>query len=602
MNSPTLFGDTPFRADWLGGRKGGYNCLGWVVFPEEDALDARTTREHTWEWGGYALALALALFLRLVLLARYPLGDAEATLALKALALSRGQGGVLGTAPLYTLWTGAVFFLFGATDFTARLVPALVGSTLVLLPWWWRRWVGREVALGLAFGLAVAPMLVSISRVAEGTALAVTFTLYALTWAVERRWPGAVLWTGLALLAGPATGLGLLGLLLAGVVWGLWRRGTALSQAQTSSAKAAPSHAMGWAWGLLAWALAATLLGAVPAGLGGLAEGVVAFAHGWGTRSGVPWGAPGLASFLAAPWAWGFAVLGVVHPRPQANDWRVGAGLWALAALAVAMLYPARQPLDAAWASVPLWALAVDAARRWWPQRFSWRVVAQATVVLVLSVYLWLSSGLVWQRGRIGLLVVLALLVLMLMATLVFWMAHIASWREGLVGLALGLGLALALFTWNGLTQSVAFPLETLRGKARPADLQVRLLQQTVSKVAEWSHGRPDTLDLVAVQPPPSLRWALRGVHTLRVVSALSPEDSPEALLTPIDFGDLGNGTAYRGQDFLYDRSPLWIRIKGGDAWVRWIFRGQVPWGGTRILLWVRGDRFPGGVQGSDSP
>ncbi|HID83915.1 MAG TPA: hypothetical protein EYH28_07280 [Anaerolineaceae bacterium] len=564
-------------------------------------MDVRTSREHTWEMGGYALALSLALFLRLVLLGRFPLGDAEAALALKALALSQGQGGALGTAPLYALWTAAVFFLLGATDFTARLVPAVVGSALVLLPWWWRRWVGREVALALAFGLAVAPTLVGVSRVADGPALAVTFTLYAVTWAGWRRWPGAVLWAGLALLAGPATELGLLGLLLAGGVWWRWRRRGPLPL-QAPQADEPPSHATPWLWGALAWVLAATLLGTVPAGLGGMTQGVVAFAHGWVAGSGVPWWAPGLALFLAAPWAWGFAVLGVAHPRPKADDWRVGAALWAAAALAVATLYPARQPLDAVWASVPGWALAVDTARRWWPRRFSWQVTAQAAVVLALSGYLWLSSGLAWQRGQVGLLALLVLMALMLMATLAFWMAYTASWRSSLQGLLLGLGVALALLTWRGVAQSVRSPLDVLRGRARPADLQVRLLQQTVARVAEWSHGRPDTLEVVALQPPPALRWALRGVHSVRVVSSLGPEDLPESLLTPADFASMENGAAYRGQDFLYARAPLWVRLQGWDAWARWFFWGQAPREGERVLFWVRVDRFPGGAWEGGSP
>jgi uncharacterized protein (TIGR03663 family) len=57
-----------------------------------------------------------------------------------------------------------VFRFIGASDYTARLVPALAGIGLVLLPLLFRRWVGRVGALTVAFLLAFSPLLLFYSR------------------------------------------------------------------------------------------------------------------------------------------------------------------------------------------------------------------------------------------------------------------------------------------------------------------------------------------------------------------------------------------------------------------------------------------------------
>ncbi|MBI4233943.1 MAG: TIGR03663 family protein [Chloroflexi bacterium] len=64
-------------------------------------------------------------------------------------------------APAFT------FFLFGDTDFTARLSHALFGTALVGLPWLLRRQMGRVAALATALLLAFSPTMFYFSRFAR---------------------------------------------------------------------------------------------------------------------------------------------------------------------------------------------------------------------------------------------------------------------------------------------------------------------------------------------------------------------------------------------------------------------------------------------------
>ena len=40
-----------------------------------------------------------------------------------------------------------IFFLFGVSDATARVVPALAGVGTIVAAWFYRRWIGRTGAL-----------------------------------------------------------------------------------------------------------------------------------------------------------------------------------------------------------------------------------------------------------------------------------------------------------------------------------------------------------------------------------------------------------------------------------------------------------------------
>ncbi len=66
--------------------------------------------------------------------------------------------------PLTYFLNAASFGLFGDSDFTARLMPALAGTAIVLLPLALRRQLGHAGALGAALLLAISPSFLYYSR------------------------------------------------------------------------------------------------------------------------------------------------------------------------------------------------------------------------------------------------------------------------------------------------------------------------------------------------------------------------------------------------------------------------------------------------------
>src|ERR671923_110615 len=86
----------------------------------------------------YWLAFLIALGFRIIDLGASSLTDSEAMLALQALHIAQGKAPLLGPQPGYILLTSVLFTVINTTNFMARLIPALVGSALAFVPYFFR--------------------------------------------------------------------------------------------------------------------------------------------------------------------------------------------------------------------------------------------------------------------------------------------------------------------------------------------------------------------------------------------------------------------------------------------------------------------------------
>jgi uncharacterized protein (TIGR03663 family) len=128
----------------------------------------------------YGAIFVVGFSLRLAALGRWPLLDQEAALALDAWRFARGLGANLrGHSPLLFHANTVLFFLTGGSDALARAVSVAFGSTLVLLPYGLRQYLGRVGALAAACMLALSPSLVYFSWAVDGS-IVVAFCALAL--------------------------------------------------------------------------------------------------------------------------------------------------------------------------------------------------------------------------------------------------------------------------------------------------------------------------------------------------------------------------------------------------------------------------------------
>jgi hypothetical protein len=567
----------------------------------------------------YWLAFLLGLGLRLIKLGAGPLADPEASLALQALSLAHGQPITLGAQPAYILLTSALFSLLGSTTFLARLFPALAGSLLVWLPFYFRPWMGgsswlQRAGLVLAFGLAIDPGLVSISRQAGGLMPAVAFTLVTLAAFYNRRMVWVGIFAGVALLSGPSFLQGLVMLL---VLWGLLRLVLRKLPAEAPDSgdespllepspspplrKAIPSF-------VLTWVVAGALFLRAPQGLGALADTLPAYLNTWVVTSGVP--ALRLPASLPAyqPLVVIFALLAIFrwwfgkqddsHVRPLV----VGLSLGAAVTILFPLLYAGRQVPDMTWALIPLWSLAaleISQSLRAGLDKLTTIVAAcLAFLLFVLAVVGWINL-LAIGRYQANVALYWAIIIGSLLLGLIGVLLVAAGWsiRTATIGVVMSLCLAFGLqllATSIGMSIVRHNSTQELWAPA-PTTGQADLLLSTLSDFSSWNTGQRDQLQIVALDAPPSLQWALRQYPNASFQSTLSSSTAPPVVITLKGAQAPILAQQYRGQDFVWTVSPGWQGVFPPD-FINWLAFRSAPLNQGQVILWARADIFPGGA------
>ncbi|MEJ5202407.1 MAG: hypothetical protein WHV66_09255 [Anaerolineales bacterium] len=559
------------------------------------------------EAGLYGLAVLVAVLIRVLRLGAVPLSDGEAVWSLKALELSTGSLQTVGNFPGYVLWTGLLFYLFEASNWLARILPALIGALAALAPYFYRRYLGHFEAILLAFALALSPTLVANSRFIDGSGMALVCLLLAGGFWLSGYSVATGIAAGWALLSGPRVWLGV----LIGVLVFIWEKAFQ-SYKSDAPGMALPENEFSWRKALLALALmllfGGTLFFQTPAGLNGVTGGLVEFLTGWAGPLRVGMEFIWMAWLVYEPLAVFLGMWGMIR------------GLWktrttvdiilsraVIAVLFVVTIYPAHQVLDLGFVVAPLWALGVRQAAYWIRRRVElegWKELTPAlgmsAAVFTLLVFSWMSLGRLInlqgltddQKRLVGASIVVAFAMIMLITVLVAWGW---SWAQSGVGLLVSMMCLLLIYNfsalWNGAGLGRNPAAELWHSSAYPTDHD--LLVQTVYDTAERARGMRTELDIYVVDiDSPSLQWALRKMNTVKIVKAISPEATPSLVITRDDLQPAFS-VDYTGQDFVWKEVPAWDLLGVAD-WLRWMMFRYVPSGKEYLVVWVRSALMPG--------
>lgn len=551
------------------------------------------------------LAFVLALGIRFLHLGSAPLSDYESVMGLQAWHIARGDSIILGSQPGYSLLTGMVFFLLGSSNALAHFWPALGGSLLVLVPYQFRRFLGHRTALIMAFGLAIDPGLVAISRLAGGPMLAVGFGMLALSLIYTRRFILAGVFSGLALLGGPSVIQGALVLSIT-LVMGRYLMGFHLmKQPRERGFEKLTSEGM-WA-GILSGGGTILFLGTLflqfPQGLGAIAGIVPAYINGWMTQSSVPIGRLIAAIVFYQPLALAFGLIASARGWIIQGSRERWLSLWMVIALLLAVIYPGRQTFDLVWVLVPLWALAALEINRHF-HIHEWELIpaaGQAILIFILLSLSWLNlAGLTHFSGdlqvlRLRWIVIGGTLALGAVTTFLVAMGWSATVAQR--GLAWGFAIAFGLYgianMWGvsqlrpNTVQEIWTPPPTIK----ESDLFIK----TLGDLSEWKTGLRNTLDVLVTVQDSALEWTLRDWPKVEFSSSSGIEELPSVIISSADQNEPSLAVAYRGQDFAWRVYPEWRGFLP-ENWSNWIVFHQAPERYEQIILWGRGDLFPGGT------
>lgn len=526
----------------------------------------------------YALALGAGLGLRLGTLGVQPLSTEEAAsswiawLAATAVTdpLAEGVRTVFTpTSPLLYSLQSLFFWLAGGGDAVARAPSMIAGGVMVLLPWWLRPYLGRGVALSLAFLIAVDPWLVAYSRLADGAILSACFGLLTLIGLMHLLVPRTRPPRDASMRQGwlwiTAIGGGLLAvsglhawnfvpvlLLFWGVLAWTPRPRSTHSERVDGSESVATNAGVGTSGldgGAMSWALAlfagAAICGATgwlarPEGLGYISTSMTAWVRQF--VSAEPVYSPGwvlLRLLVDQPLVIPFGLAGLIYlwsgtPDPVRRylpRWALFLTLWTLWGV-ILLAVPGRSPLSLLMLGLPLLfatAHAVDAVVRHFQAGAFWRetsVLYSALTILVVSGIFWAVAVVSRPQfdvplARISL--VLGVLAVLLVVLYALWV----NAQQALLAAAFYVGCL-----WFLATVSSSWQLNVEFDRMQPdgffadvTDPDVRNLVENISTLSAQRVGDPDQLPLLVEMngvPDPLLGWYLREMRSLTWTPALT--------------------------------------------------------------------------------
>ena len=563
------------------------------------------------------LAFLVALGFRIIQLGAAPLTDSEATLALQALHLAQGKAPLLGPQPGYILLTSILFSIIESTNFMARFVPAIVGSALVFVPYFFREKIKPLPAVILAFFFAIDPGLVALSRQAGGTILAVTFLLFAWGMWRNRRAIPAGIFAGLALLSGPSLWAGLLSL---GLTWifsqGMLSRSNsdepAVSNRQFSTIELRPALLSL----LITLLIGGTLFFLSPNGLSAWLSALPAYLRGWIAPAAMTPGRIVIAFLAYEPLGIFLAIFSLIRGIRTRSRRILRISLWLGVSLLLAIFY--RQTSELVWVIVPLLTLsALELARAvniFAEERLEVGVVVLA--LMILLVYIWFDvskialdasnqmatttlpifgKNIQISGAPYVILLGAALIIILCVSFVAFGWSARTAWLGTIWAFVIFLGVYTFGSAWGASGMRSENGLELW--SPDPPPTQAKLLRASVDDVSEFSLGHTDSQPVTIWGiDSPALEWMLQD-HEVEIVDEFNPQLAPPIVITPV-MDDPGLPSAYRGQDFTWRQKPLWDSVKLPD-WIRWLVFRQLPRENETIILWARNDLFPDARQTS---
>jgi len=461
----------------------------------------------------------------------------------------------------------------------------------------------------MAIGLALDPGLVVFSRIAGTEIMAVGFGIMALGLAYNRKPIPAGIFGGLMVLSGPSALQGLLGFGFAWLIGDLLSKRDVLAPLPREEAIENNKRAI--RSGLLAAGSVILVVGTLfflfPEGLGALTSILPAYLIGWTTASGISASRLLVSLVFYNPIILIFGTLAIIQGWRRHEPVSQWFSLWAGASFVLAIIYPGRDVIGLTWLLVPLWGLAAIEITRYFRVQDAELLPAlgQALLILLLMALGWLNlAGLSMSGGdsqtyQLRWAVIGGTVVLGGVTTLLIGLGwSVRTAQQGLVwGLLLSLGFYSISAMW-GLSQLRPNMEQELYAPI-PVAKNVGDLQVTLGDLSEWRTGMRDTLDVVLTTSAPSLRWEMRNWSDARFLTAVPAGELPSIIINREDQPEPNLSIGYRGQGFSWWAYPDWEGPLP-ENWPSWLVFRDAPLTNNNIILWARGDLFPGGVLGKE--
>lgn len=552
------------------------------------------------------MIVVLAAVLRMVGLGDVPLAPREAAEALAiwhywqpATALS-ALTAVAPTSPAYFSITTFLTQLVGDSAAVLRLVPALAGLVLVVLPWGLQSLIGRRAALVACFLLAISPTQISLARTVGGDSMALAVGLALVVVWGQWRQDGAGRWLvlGAAVLG---VGISTSPIFYTAVVslGGLWLLARAVGPQRSAVAadSTIPNRTLLVVGGLVAL-IVATFGSLNLPGLGATASILATWLGSFGSTAGLGgWLEPMLLLGRYEIAALGLGLVAAAWATWRNHATAVLLAYWYIIALVLLLVQPTLHG-NVALLTLPAYLLVGLLVERVFGADYAavetWVRWPLAGTLVLLGLVVAANLG---RHARVQLYALddvsyLSLaLICLLMGMIMVAVVLVWDWRAAVQGLLVAALCGVAVLhiaqAWRIGHTGAADPRE--RWVVEATDDELPQMVAMVRQIARQTTGADTAATIFSTVDTPALRWYLRGLPVV-YGQTVPPAAVYDMVLTPLG-DDPALGSSYTGADWGYYRPPV-EHVLGRSEALRWWFFAQSPqpMADTRLILWVRSD------------
>ncbi len=560
---------------------------------------------------GLFLMIGLAaIIMRISGVGNVPLSSDEAVQAWGVWAYGQpGLDVLLSGSPAYFTLSRLLTPVLGFSDDTMRLVPALFGVGIVLLPWLWQRRLGTVGALTMSILLTVSPIQTIISRTAGGDATAV-FSLLLLLIAIDtyqetsdNRW----LYTGAA-----TFGMGLAsapifygGVVTLAIAWGIHQliglplfSHEGLIKPERDVGKTAVYTLIGTFIGV------GTLFLWHPAGLGMAAEQFGGWFNLFSSGNNiVTLTEPLLAIARYEPILLTVGLVVILWATWRSRPFASFCVYW-VAGILLLILGQRGAMENAALLTIPgiiMVSLFANVVLQKWQGRIGWLIASGTFLLLMLSLVnlARYARRFPYEPQELGNIWMIVTAVAFGLTFLYFILSQNA--QLAYQGFLLGLLAFFIFFSWGTAWQLGHFSANDPRERwvTTGTDDDVQVLIPAIEEISNQVSNSVHDLDIFSGVDSPVLRWYLRDFRQAQFSDTLPVGTANELIISPFNT-DLALGSDYMGSDYgLIRFEPAATNLAeqipaptpGMDLLRWWFFQESdniVP--EERIILWLRAD------------
>ncbi len=547
----------------------------------------------TYETGIYVFLALLAIVFRFGFLGSNPLSDGEAASALQALNLPRGVGAIIGGNPGYVSLTTMLFTVFEGNEFWARFWSAIFGSGLVMVPFLFRKYLGRGGALMLAGLLVIDPAMISVSRTAANSIMGITCFLAGLGFLVNKKYILASLFWGLFFCAGKD-------------IWPeLLVFGVSLFAYQSYFKPDFNELRENWKKlvipGILLLFAVSSQLMIHPNGISGIGTSFGDYIESWHAVQQIDLGHFLLEAILLQLPLILFSLVAIISGlRHRVKLTGFLATWWGLGFILV-LINPSRNTLQLGWVTIPLLCLTAILLTKFFASlNFDNKWIGFGeiifSVLMIGMAFFYLMNitnspeldPVLYRNKFIAFF--LPIILLLAITGLFTWGWNSPSAKNGLLA-ALSVTGIIILMSNGWKATGWTSPIEKQLWKDGYSVTGDRSLITQLSDLGRWTNGQSSVVEVeIAGLNSPSLNWALRNISDVTQTDQVSQNATTQVLITPVD-AVLQTAASYRGQKIIWSETPDITAMNTWD-WIKWSVYRKSPVITKDILLWVRNDLF----------